>query len=113
MGVFRNRGLEEIANNILLPCNYATHGCEVKLIITERRQHEESCEFRPYSCPFPENCCNWQGSLEDVAPHLKISDRVTLSNEDEDVNLTIGDINKPGPVFSCSMLSRFGHDFIA
>ena len=28
--------------------------------------HEETCEFRPYSCPCPGASCKWQGSLEQV-----------------------------------------------
>ena len=29
-------------------------------------EHEETCEFRPYSCPCPGASCKWQGSLEQV-----------------------------------------------
>ncbi len=33
-------------------------------------EHEETCEFRPYSCPCPGASCKWQGSLEQVMAHL-------------------------------------------
>ena len=33
-------------------------------------EHEETCEFRPYSCPCPGASCKWQGSLEQVMSHL-------------------------------------------
>ena len=42
-------------------------------------EHEETCEFRPYSCPCPGASCKWQGSLEQVKYYLmKVSNILTL-----------------------------------
>jgi len=52
------------------PCKYASSGCEVTLHYTQKSEHEETCEFRPYSCPCPGASCKWQGTLDAVMPHL-------------------------------------------
>lgn len=62
--------MEKVANSVLFPCKYASSGCEVTLPHTEKTEHEELCEFRPYSCPCPGASCKWQGSLDAVMPHL-------------------------------------------
>ncbi|PNF20737.1 hypothetical protein B7P43_G14733 [Cryptotermes secundus] len=62
--------MEKVASAAMFPCKYSTSGCAVALIYTERREHEETCEFRPCSCPFQGASCTWQGSFEQVMPHL-------------------------------------------
>lgn len=62
--------MEKVANSVLFPCKYASSGCEVTLPHTDKTEHEELCEFRPYSCPCPGASCKWQGSLDAVMPHL-------------------------------------------
>ena len=62
--------MEKVANSVLFPCKYASSGCEVTLPHTDKAEHEELCEFRPYSCPCPGASCKWQGSLDAVMPHL-------------------------------------------
>jgi len=52
------------------PCKYASSGCGVSLRYMQKPEHEETCEFRPYSCPCPGASCKWQGSLDQVMPHL-------------------------------------------
>ena len=52
------------------PCKYANSGCDVTLRYLQKPIHEETCEFRPYSCPCPGASCKWQGSLDQVMPHL-------------------------------------------
>ena len=51
----------------MFPCKYSSGGCMVTLLHTEKIEHEETCEFRPYSCPCPGASCKWQGSLEQVS----------------------------------------------
>lgn len=70
LGSIRNLAMEKVANSVLFPCKYASSGCEVTLPHTEKTEHEELCEFRPYSCPCPGASCKWQGSLDAVMPHL-------------------------------------------
>ncbi|XP_023715839.1 E3 ubiquitin-protein ligase Siah2 [Cryptotermes secundus] len=104
--------MELIARTLKLPCNYSKFGCAVALQHNERGEHEETCEFRPYTCPILGPFCTWEGSLEEVAPHLMTSHCLIPTDEDKDINLSIGDINEPGPVPSLHMLSRFGHNFL-
>ena len=70
LGSIRNLAMEQVANSVLFPCKYASSGCEVTLPHTDKTEHEELCEFRPYSCPCPGASCKWQGSLDAVMPHL-------------------------------------------
>lgn len=82
--------MEKVANSVLFPCKYASSGCEVTLPHTDKTEHEELCEFRPYSCPCPGASCKWQGSLDAVMPHLmhqhksittlQVSNRLPLSS---------------------------------
>lgn len=53
----------------LLP-QYSSAGCLLTLHHSEKPDHEEVCEFRPYTCPCPGATCKWHGSLEAVMPHL-------------------------------------------
>ena len=41
--------------------------CPGGVILPVQVDHEETCEFRPYSCPCPGASCKWQGSLEQVS----------------------------------------------
>lgn len=72
-GNIRNLAMEKVASNVMFPCKHSSTGCSVSLIHTEKAEHEEACEFRPYSCPCPGASCRWQGSLEQVMPHLMMS----------------------------------------
>lgn len=65
--------MEKVASNVMFPCKYSTSGCTVSLVHTEKADHEDACEFRPYSCPCPGASCKWQGSLEQVMSHLMMS----------------------------------------
>ncbi|KAG8437330.1 hypothetical protein GDO86_008145 [Hymenochirus boettgeri] len=44
--------------------------CQSGHLVCSNSDHEELCEFRPYSCPCPGASCKWQGSLDAVMPHL-------------------------------------------
>lgn len=65
--------MEKVASTVMFPCKYQASGCSVSLIHTEKAEHEEACEYRPYSCPCPGASCKWQGALEQVMPHLMMS----------------------------------------
>ena len=62
--------MEKVASNVLFPCKYVNSGCMSTFLHTEKTEHEDTCEFRPYVCPCPGASCKWQGSLEQVMPHL-------------------------------------------
>uniref|UniRef100_A0A8C6RLL6 E3 ubiquitin-protein ligase n=1 Tax=Nannospalax galili TaxID=1026970 RepID=A0A8C6RLL6_NANGA len=97
LGSIRNLAMEKVTNLVLFHCKYASSGCEITLPHAEKADHEELCEFRPYSCPCPGASCKWQGSLDAVMPHLG-----------EDIVFLVTDINLPGAVdWSC-----FGFHFM-
>ena len=73
IGNIRNLAMEKVASNVMFPCKYSTSGCTVTMMHIEKPDHEDACEFRPYSCPCPGVSCKWQGSLEEVMPHLVMS----------------------------------------
>lgn len=49
----RNLPMEKLASTMMFPCKYCTSGCAAQLIYTEKPDHEDSCEYKPYSCPCP------------------------------------------------------------
>lgn len=131
--------MEKVASNVMFPCKYSTSGCTVSLVHTEKADHEDTCEFRPYSCPCPGASCKWQGSLEQVMPHLVMSHKsittlqgtiIILLNlfdsifivacmlcflhtfPGEDIVFLATDINLPGAVDWVMMQSCFGHHFM-
>ena len=69
-GNIRNLAMEKVASTVMFPCRYQSSGCGLSLLHTDKTDHEETCEFRPYSCPCPGASCKWQGSLEQVMTHL-------------------------------------------
>ncbi|KAG8264659.1 E3 ubiquitin-protein ligase siah1b [Homalodisca vitripennis] len=73
LGNIRNLAMEKVASTVLFPCKYSTSGCTMSLLHTLKAEHEEICEYRPYSCPCPGASCKWQGALEQVMPHLMMS----------------------------------------
>jgi E3 ubiquitin-protein ligase SIAH1 len=107
-----NLAVEKIASCVMLPCNYTASGCAASLLLTERREHEETCAFRPYYCPFPNTSCKWQGSLEEVVPHLMMSHKLVTGPEHEDHKSFIPVTNEPGKVVWAFMLWCFDHHFI-
>lgn len=72
-GNIRNLAMEKVASTIMFPCKYSSSGCTLSLLHTEKVEHEEMCEWRPYTCPCPGASCKWQGGLEQVMAHLMMS----------------------------------------
>lgn len=72
-GNIRNLAMEKVASTIMFPCKYSSSGCSLSLLHTEKVEHEEMCEWRPYTCPCPGASCKWQGGLEQVMAHLMMS----------------------------------------
>lgn len=62
--------MEKLAGQVLFPCKYAMNGCPETMYHTHKGDHEDLCEYRPYTCPCPGASCKWQGHLEQVMPHL-------------------------------------------
>ncbi|XP_058043093.1 E3 ubiquitin-protein ligase SIAH2 isoform X2 [Ahaetulla prasina] len=91
---------------------YATTGCSLTLHHTEKPDHEDICEYRPYSCPCPGASCKWQGSLEAVMSHLMHAHKSITTLQGEDIVFLATDINLPGAVDWVMMQSCFGHHFM-
>uniref|UniRef100_A0A4W3GYD9 E3 ubiquitin-protein ligase n=1 Tax=Callorhinchus milii TaxID=7868 RepID=A0A4W3GYD9_CALMI len=108
----RNLAMEKVASTIPFPCKYASAGCLLSLHHTEKPEHEEVCEFRPYTCPCPGASCKWQGSLEAVMPHLMHAHKSITTLQGEDIVFLATDINLPGAVDWVMMQSCFGHHFM-
>lgn len=108
----RNLAMEKVASTLPFPCKYATAGCLLSLHHTEKPEHEEVCEFRPYTCPCPGASCKWQGSLEAVMPHLMHAHKSITTLQGEDIVFLATDINLPGAVDWVMMQSCFGHHFM-
>lgn len=49
----RNLQMEKLACNIQFPCKYSNSGCKMLLLYKDKCEHEESCLYKPYSCPCP------------------------------------------------------------
>ncbi|CAJ0936431.1 unnamed protein product, partial [Mesorhabditis belari] len=96
--------LEKIANMVKFPCKFSNSGCGSIFHHYDKVDHEETCEFRSYSCPCPGASCRWQGALQEVMPHLmKIR---------EDIVFLTTDINLPDGVDWVMMQSCFGYHFM-
>jgi len=108
----RNLAMEKVASTVMFPCKYSSGGCMVTLLHTEKIEHEETCEFRPYSCPCPGASCKWQGSLEQVMAHLMQVHKSITTLQGEDIVFLATDINLPGAVDWVMMQSCFGHHFM-
>ncbi|KAF7697367.1 E3 ubiquitin-protein ligase Siah2 [Silurus meridionalis] len=108
----RNLAMEKVASTLPFPCKYASAGCLLSLHHSEKPEHEEVCEFRPYTCPCPGASCKWQGSLEAVMPHLMHAHKSITTLQGEDIVFLATDINLPGAVDWVMMQSCFGHHFM-
>ncbi|XP_071486337.1 E3 ubiquitin-protein ligase SIAH1-like [Diadema antillarum] len=112
LGSIRNLAMEKVAQTVMFPCRYASSGCAATMSYNEKQDHEETCEFRPYSCPCPGASCKWQGSLDQVMPHLTHAHKSITTLQGEDIVFLATDINLPGAVDWVMMQSCFGHHFM-
>jgi E3 ubiquitin-protein ligase SIAH1 len=104
--------MEKVARTVMFPCKYSPSGCAVSLLHTEKGEHEKTCEFQPYSCPWPVASCKWQGSLEQVMPHLMMSHKSITILQGDDIVFSAKYINPPGPQYWVMMQACFGHHFM-
>ncbi|XP_059469160.1 E3 ubiquitin-protein ligase Siah1-like isoform X2 [Neocloeon triangulifer] len=112
LGNIRNLAMERVAMTVMFPCKYASMGCESTLSHTDKVEHEDSCDFRPYVCPCPGAVCKWGGPLENVMAHLMSAHKSITTLQGEDIVFLATDINLPGAVDWVMMQSCFGHHFM-
>ena len=65
----RNWAIERIAEQLRYPCKNSTSGCQVKMPLIQKEEHEAGCTFRLFACPF--RTCSWTGFLPEMLPHLR------------------------------------------
>lgn len=113
LGGVRNLAMEKVADSVQFPCKYITSGCREKMHHSTKRQHEEQCPFRPYSCPCPGTTCTWQGgNLDMVLNHLLSAHKTITTLVGEDIVFLATDINLPGAVDWVMMQCCFDKYFI-
>ncbi|KAK5917650.1 hypothetical protein CgunFtcFv8_002474 [Champsocephalus gunnari] len=108
----RNLAMEKVASTLPFPCKFSSAGCLLSLHHSEKPEHEEVCEFRPYTCPCPGATCKWHGALEAVMPHLMHAHKSITTLQGEDIVFLATDINLPGAVDWVMMQSCFSHHFM-
>ncbi|XP_058482540.1 E3 ubiquitin-protein ligase Siah2 isoform X1 [Solea solea] len=108
----RNLAMEKVASTLPFPCKFSSSGCLLSLHHSEKLDHEDACEFRPYSCPCPGATCKWHGSLEAVMPHLTHAHKSITTLQGEDIVFLATDIDLPGAVDWVMMQSCFSHHFM-
>jgi len=108
----RNLAMEKIAGTMLFPCKFNSSGCLEYFSHTTKVDHEEHCDFRPYSCPCPGASCKWQGTLEDVMQHLIKQHKSITTLQGDDIIFLATDISLPGAVDWVMMQNCFGCYFM-
>ncbi|XP_032431518.1 E3 ubiquitin-protein ligase Siah2 [Xiphophorus hellerii] len=108
----RNLAMEKVASTLPFPCKYSGSGCLLVLHHSQKADHEELCEFRPYTCPCPGATCKWAGPLEAVMPHLMHTHKSITTLQGEDIVFLATDISLPGAVDWVMMQSCFSHHFM-
>ncbi|KAF7492302.1 hypothetical protein SSS_10102 [Sarcoptes scabiei] len=108
----RNLQMEKIASTVLFPCKFASLGCKHLLLYKDKPNHEDICDFKPFSCPCPGTKCKWQGSIEQVMSHLMNQHKSITTLEGEDIVFLATDINLGGAVDWVMIQSCFSHHFM-
>lgn len=108
----RNLQMEKVASTIFFPCKYSIGGCKRMMLYKDKPHHEESCRFKLYICPCPGTSCKWQGSIDQVMPHLTSHHKSITTLEGEDIVFLATDINLSGAVDWVMIQSCFNHHFM-
>ena len=128
----RNLQMEKLASTVQFPCKYSTGGCNAHLLYKDKTEHEDTCVFKPYSCPCPGlvlfyfvnlyvyknlilylgSSCKWYGPLDQVMPHLMNQHKSITTLEGEDIVFLATDINLSGAVDWVMIQSCYTHHFM-
>lgn len=78
----RNKAYEIIAETLSFPCRYSSLGCLELLTPKQLVEHEETCTYRQYFCPFmPSGCCPWQGPSNELMSHFQEKHSIFILEE--------------------------------
>ena len=72
----RNLAMEQVSRLLQFPCRYHPMGCKEAFALAKKDAHEKDCPFLQLKCPFHGQCA-FNGSLNEVVPHLKAEHNVT------------------------------------
>ncbi|XP_054160776.1 E3 ubiquitin-protein ligase SIAH1A-like [Oppia nitens] len=108
----RNLQMEKLASSMMFPCKFQLNGCGAHLVCNDKTEHEDSCEYKPYSCPCPGSSCKWQGPIEDVMTHLMTNHKSITTLQGEDIVFLATDINLSGAVDWVMIQSCYSHHFM-
>ena len=65
-------GADKALQGILVPCQFACHGCKLRQQIHVMEHHEVHCQYREVYCPANQRgVCHWFGSLLKIVGHVK------------------------------------------
>lgn len=64
----RNRVLEEMLENMKLPCSYYKYGCTKDILNNNRFKHESHCAHKPLQCHF--DLCTHDANYNDMIDHI-------------------------------------------
>ncbi|KAK1287536.1 E3 ubiquitin-protein ligase SINAT2 [Acorus calamus] len=80
LGNIRCLALERLALSLNLQCRYREFGCQEIFPYFDRPEHEKSCHFRPYDCPYAGEECLISGDIPTLVAHLKHDHKVDMHN---------------------------------
>ncbi|KAK4881486.1 hypothetical protein RN001_004805 [Aquatica leii] len=79
----RNFSLENLTRFIKYHCKYRDFDCTYVSSSSEIKNHESSCKYGPYDCPFDKfNNCKWKGKLVDVMNHVQAAHEDNVLDND-------------------------------
>ncbi|CBI40554.3 hypothetical protein VitviT2T_023730 [Vitis vinifera] len=88
LGDIRCLALEKMTESLQLHCKYEEFGCPEIM-------HEDSCNFRPYSCPWPGLPCSAVGDIPFLVSHLTDYHKAVMFNGcDFELEFLIEDLRK-------------------
>uniref|UniRef100_A0A8C4QSN3 E3 ubiquitin-protein ligase n=1 Tax=Eptatretus burgeri TaxID=7764 RepID=A0A8C4QSN3_EPTBU len=108
----RNLSREKLAEVVRFPCRYAFSGCQMRMLYTDKPDHEDLCEFHPYPCPCPSSSCRWQGQLEAMVPHLQDEHKFITELEEEETRIVVEKIELGDAQDWVRMQFCFGFHFL-
>ncbi|XP_022215527.2 probable E3 ubiquitin-protein ligase sinah [Drosophila obscura] len=112
MSNIRNLAMENVASKLFFPCKHSHYGCKLIMTYSEKKLHEDDCEFRPFFCPYPDDKCVWQGPLKDVFGHLVATHENVITMEGHDIIFLATNVNLEGALDWTMVQSCHGRHFL-
>ncbi|XP_001352813.2 probable E3 ubiquitin-protein ligase sinah [Drosophila pseudoobscura] len=112
MSNIRNLAMENVASKLIFPCKHSYFGCKHRMTYSEKKLHEDDCEFRPFFCPYPDDKCVWQGPLKDVFNHLTATHDNVITMEGHDIIFLATNVNLEGALDWTMVQSCHGRHFL-